>query len=307
MVGAMVLSVGLAEQAFAAACCAGSSSMPGLMTGDQAAQVSLLALSSGEYALSEADGSVAETPLDLRQQTTRTRLDASMLLSDLWQIGVAASWVMRPTPPVFGNEPPASLLGDTTLNLAYEALPEFGYSAWKPRGHVFAQVTIPTGRSIHEAQSFALSDVSGQGVYALALGASFAKNRGFFDAYAIPMAQWSPGRVLEATPLNGDVLLGSQWSASILAGLGINPGSGMFRLGARLLTSFTSGRSTNAGGIPSESLPQWIVEPALEGSALLSNEWTLAAQAADNGLLGLSRNIGLSRSIGLSLIHRWER
>ena len=281
--------------------------MPGLMTGDQAAQVSVSASSAGEYALSETSGAVLETPPELRQQTTRMRIDASTLLSDYWQAGAGTSWVVRPAPSAYEGESGANLLGDTQLNVSYEALPEFTYSRWKPRGFVFAQLTLPTGRSIHEAQSYALNDVSGQGVYALAVGASFTKNWGLIDAYANPMAQWSFGRDLEATPLNGDVSLGATWGATALAGLGVNPGSGMFRIGARLLASYTAGRSILSGGLSSHSDGQWLVEPALEASALLSNAWTVAATASDNGMLGLSRNVGLSRAVSLSVVHHWER
>src|SRR5690606_4443144 len=73
-------------------------------------------------------------------------------------------------------------LGDAFLNLGYEVLPEFEYSAWRPRGVSYLTLAAPTGRSIQDASDSLQLDARGRGFWSLGAGTTLTKVFGRFDA-----------------------------------------------------------------------------------------------------------------------------
>ena len=89
--------------------------------------------------------------------TQTLRVEGAFLLGDRWQIGASVPYTRRSrnTPDLASASSGFGDLGPERG--AYEILPEWTYSVWKPRGFVFVQGLIPTGGSIYES-SFGATD-----------------------------------------------------------------------------------------------------------------------------------------------------
>lgn len=301
-----------ANPALAAPCCSGSSAMPALITGDDAAQLSA-ALSYGTVIGDARDGDL--TPIFRSslhsENTTALRLDGAKLLSDRIQAGIGFSILSRSFSE--GRNPVyATRAGDLDLNLGYEFLPEWNYSAWKPRGHLFLLTTLPTGRSIYEAREPGLVDATGKGFVRLSLGSVLIKRWNAWDASLVAEIHHSFTRTFEAgisNPQNQRISAG--WGTSFAIGGGYSPGAGDLRLGVRVQPSFAEPKKITTPSSTFRSGRMQTIDTSFEASYLLSDRgggsWTTFASYIDQTLLGPAAHSTLSRTFALGLQHRWDR
>lgn len=149
--------------AFAGACCGGSASATGLILGDEKTLVGLDFDTKWIATDVSAEGiwrSRSETELH------RTlRLQYTSLLSDRWQFGMQPNFVSRTR-----SGESESLMGDTTGFFGYEALTDWDYHPYRPRGTAYLAVSIPTGRSVYKSSSRNLLDSSGKGYATIGTG-----------------------------------------------------------------------------------------------------------------------------------------
>lgn len=309
-------SIGFGCTAEAAPCCAGSTSLPALITGDERAQFS------AAYSQGAVIGDAPNEGLPVfraagESETTQTlRLSGASLLSDRAQVGVTATFAAREFSRGTENAS-ATAFGDTSLGVAYEVLPEWNYSSWRPRGHSFFEVTLPTGRSVYEANRPGMVDATGRGFFRLAAGAVFTKRVEFWDLLAIAELHRSLPRVFSATPANQETLrVDAGYGASAAVGAGYSPGGGKWRLGVRLQPSFAEGRvlvasPDSASSRPTRSRPVRVVDTSLEASWLIDESaagtWTAFGAYVDQTLLGPAANTSLNRIVSLGIQRRWDR
>ncbi|MBC7386967.1 MAG: hypothetical protein H7301_12510 [Cryobacterium sp.] len=307
----LVFSWVSATDANAAPCCSGSSAIPAMITGDDRAQIS--ASFSHATVIGDAfEGGLPQFRSSDQSETTNFfRLDGARLISDRMQVGAGLSLLSRQfsTPSSHAGK---SLPGDLILNFAYEALPEWEYSEWKPRGHVFIATTIPTGRSIYEANEPGLIDSTGKGFFRIAMGAILTKRWDLWDASFITEIHRSLPRTFPPTASDPDPLrVDAGFGGSFALGMGYSPGGGNFRFGIRLQPSFNQPKErTTLTGVTKSSRSQ-VIDTSLEASYLLSDQgggtWTGFGNFNDQTLIGPAVSSTLNRTIALGIQHRWDR
>ena len=162
--------------AFGAACCGGGFASPSLIAGDDAGQLT------ASYSYTSITDDV--TPDSLwhrrasRESTVTYRLEGAHIFADRWQVGASLPFVSRAR----GGDSRFGL-GDSSATLGYEALPDWDYSAWRPKGIAFLQLTVPTGRSANESTALYQLDSRGRGFWALGVGSLFTKAIGAWDTF----------------------------------------------------------------------------------------------------------------------------
>jgi|GEM_PF-1138289 len=298
----------------AGACCGGGLTSASLITGDEQARFGLSvaartvvadALSSG--ALSpRSTGSISESQ-------TLAALEGSLILADRFQIGarLEGSAQTLAIPGEESSTPPAVGLGDIRLNSAFEFLPEWSYSSWKPRGYIWAGVLLPTGRSIHETLDPA--EALGEGFLTPSAGVLFVKRWQQWDATASVELRSSLGRSFEQDLGAGFVSrsdFGPQFGWNGLLALGYSPGAGKLRLGARLEPQWRGERTVDVDGIGSQTASRRITALGADITWMLPGTTAITAAFTDQsafGLSGLSSNAALSRTLAVLLSHRLDR
>jgi hypothetical protein len=297
-----------AATSFAASCCGGGSAAPTMITGDDLAQFSA-SLSQGQVI---GDAPTSGLPVfradgDTEQIQT-LRLEGAYLLTDRWQTGASLALSRRSRVTSRTDSSSASGLGDITLSAAYEVLPEWEYSAWKPRGFLFAQFLIPTGGSIYEASFSATQpwglDSRGRGFDTGGLGALFTKSWSSWDSSILVETHRAFSRTFATAP--GPLKLIPGWGASASAGAGYSPSGVPVRFGLSLAPSYEGGIASE-GTVTSSSDSQLVWNTSAQLGWMVTHGSTLSAIYTDQTLVGPASNASLSRTFALSYQKRWER
>jgi len=300
-----VMSIIYSKQSWGSACCARSSAAPSLILSDDQSQLGL-ALSHGNVVAQADDEGAAIFGFPNTSEIIRTyRLDGATLLSDRFQVGASVSIVQHSVaqPEILDSTIGA---GDTRFSFAYEFLPLWSYSAWKPQGFIFSVITVPTGRSVYEAQAPTSSDVVGNGFYSISVGTILQKRWTNWDVFLMPELHYSLPRTFENSGMVFQVVPG--FGGSMGVGGGISPGGSNFRIGSRVQPRIDQSRSIPA--IDSESQVQLgtaTCDVAFDLSYLFGSSDSLMLSYADQTLLGPAMNSNLSRIFGVNFQHRWER
>lgn len=302
----IALAMGLpAGTARAASCCGSSSQWPALIAGDDRLQATV-GLSAGFLAAdADAGGNVAPRGTGDSEVTQIVRVDVATLLSDRLQAGLTLP-VQRRARDAGGAGAEATGLGDVSVTLAYEALPEWRYSPWRPKGFVFLQGRAPTGTSRFEAREAFSIDARGRGFWGVGLGIALMNHWGAWDAIFLGEAHRSFSRSF-VDPSSGSAYhYRPGWGTSLSLGVGVSPGRGPLRVGVALAPSWEEGIDVT-GPLTFQTAAERTWTATLQASYLFSPEWSLTAAYADQVLLGGARNSGLNRTFTLSLQKRWPR
>lgn len=252
-----------------------------------------------------SDGGLSVFRAENDKEITQTlRVDSAFLLSDRWQVGASLPLVRRALSRT-GVDNSATALGDLRVNGAYEILPEWSYSAWRPKGYLFTQVIFPLGRSIYESKSAGAVDAIGQGFYTMALGSLLLKRWGDWDVFLMPEIHYSLPRSFSE---GGDSLsVAPGFGSSAALGLGVSPWGGDLRVGLRIQPAYAARKKVTTASEESLTAYQLVWDSALELGYLIEENWSLSAAYTDQTLLGPANGTTLSRSVSLSLQHRFSR
>jgi len=282
------------HKSFSAACCGGGFAVPGLVSGDDRAQLSM------EYGFTEVVvDSVNRHGIwskgEDHQQIRSFSLSGAHLLSDRWQAGFSAPLIQR---EYQGNQ--RSGLGDVSTSIGYEYLTDWDYHPWRPKGVGFLQLTLPTGKSRAESEVGGL-DSRGNGFYSLGLGTLLTKVFGDFDVFSSFSARRSFEKSV-STSL-GASNLQPGWGGQLSGGFGYNAKS--FRYGSSLTWSYEDEiRSTGlAPNSPLERFATFVVS----GSYLYSSAWAGTLSYSDQTLFGSPVSTSLGRGLLVQIQRRWSR
>lgn len=295
--------LGFVRAASAAPCCGGASALPQLITGDDRAQVSASLSHGNVIGDAPPQGIPVFRAASDSERVQILRFDAAYLVEERLQVGMGLPIVRRSRNFSEKDGSSATGLGDLGASAAYEFLPQWTYSAWKPRGFVFTQITVPTGPSIYDASQSHLVDARGRGYWSAAAGVAFVKSWGNWDALASIEGHRSFSRTVSSSD-GQSISLHPGWGASALLGGGFSPGGGDLRLGLSL-SPVHEGAIDVEGGVTSRSEAQLVWNTSAQVGYLLSPEWSSSLAYTDQTLLGPARNVSLSRTVMLSLQHRW--
>ena len=293
------------SQVQAAPCCARSPAVPMIVMGDNQAQINL---GSGfvNVVAETDDHGVPQfgSPADSESNLTY-RIDFSGLISDRLQVGLTLNYLNHSvTNDYLGNTEWG--WGDTRVNVAYEFLPVWKYSEWKPQGYVFSSLTVPTGRPIYYSQSDAATDVMGDGFFTLSVGTLFTKRIEAWDGFIITELHYSLPREFSGEVETIQVKPGFGGSMGI--GFGWSPGEGPVRIGMRLQPRVDQAKivpeiRSRIGSSPIISLCDFGIDFAW----MASQTQTLMLSYTDQTLIGYAINSNLNRIYALNYQFRWLR
>lgn len=292
-----------AEQSWGAACCGSSSSLPSLIIGDESAQLGIGF--SMESVIGDAGSerfSVFRADAD-HEKLQSLRISGAMLLSDRWQIGGAIPLSYRSREVGFQSAH-SSGLGDVSLNLGYELLPEWEYSSWKPHGFLFWNLLLPTGKSVDQSHLPWSVDAFGKGFLTASTGMVFSKVLRSWTFLIQAEVHYSFSRAIDDPEGRYQLIPG--WGGS----LGLNAGYVV----SRLPLSFHLGVQPqwdmgiqSSGSIASQSGGRMVWNATSQCTYSIDQDWNIGLTYLDQTLIGPARNTTLSRSVALNLQKAWQR
>lgn len=270
--------------AFGAACCGAGAAVPGLLTDDERARVTLASRFLRLVGVSDDTGALLVDD-GWKDDTLLFNLEGATLVSDRWSLGARVG-LGRHSLPVGEGVTAASGIGDVTAVVSYEWLPEWSAGSL-PRGVGFLSLTAPTGAT--EPQSAA---PLGRGYWFLAVGSSFSKTLGAFDFFAVPQVGFGLRQI-------GNFAGGErEWTAALALGAGWTVPSLPLRFTLRIDPQVRW---------PAALAERWLSPVVADLSVLLGDAWRLAVTYEDQTLVPLHRNASLGRGVAVALVHRWLR
>lgn len=281
-------------RAWAASCCGGGFAAPGIIAGDERAQLT------ATYATGTVHADVSADNLWYRrgdhERTETMRLEGAHLLGDRWQLGGAVPIVRRTR-----NAESSAGLGDVSVTGAYEYLPDWDYHPWRPKGIGFLMLTAPTGPSIYESADAYLS-ARGRGFWSVGVGTLLTKTFGRWDAVVNAQVHRSLPRAFSNSAGNGRLIPG--FGEVVDLGAGYNLGD--YRVGATLSWTYEDAIAAT-GTVPSAGSPERFMTGGLSVSRVYQREWAFTLSYADQTLFGSPSNTSLSRTVTLLVQRRWLR
>lgn len=277
--------------ASAAPCCAGSGASLLALQGDERWSVGVAATRADLRADVDPSGEVMlRAPLEA-ETSQSYQLTALTLLGDRWQAGISLPVVSRSV----GAGAAFTGLGDVQAALTYELLPEFEYSAWKPRVFLSAELAAPLGRSVYEAHEEGLVDATSRGYWAPGLALAALKRWG----------DWSAGLTLrmrrgisrEFTG-RGTVAPGSEWSGRLELAHPLPMGGLQLSAGVEPVLQ----ASGLVFGTPTSGKVTWNTSLTLGGG--LGENWAWSISGFDQEFLAVGSNTTLSRGLTVALTVR---
>lgn len=294
----------ISRLAVAAPCCSSNAAAPSLISGDDRAQVTLLLGQSHVIGDAPAEGIAVFRAPDDYEITQTARLDGAFLFSDRWQVGGTLPLVRRSVERS-GFAAQGVSVGDVRLNFAYEFLPEWTYSVWRPKGYVFLQTTFPTARSIYELDGSSRIGAFGQGFFTFAVGCLLQKRWASWDVYFIPELHQSLARDFTDPSSGGTLRVTPSLGANAALGGGYSPGR--FRFGARIQPIYNGRKSIEDNRGLFRGAYQLVWDVGADLSYLIADEWSLQASYTDQTLLGPAVGGTLSRTFTASVQYRLPR
>ncbi len=283
------------EAAWSAACCGGSFAAPTLISSDDRAQVSF----SSSYMDIRKDVSTEGYWIDRKnpESLNTFKFDAAWVFLDRWQSGLSLPVIRRAQ-----EQESATGLGDINLTAGYEWLPDWDYNPWRPKGLVYFQLTVPTGRSIHESQSTLGLDARGRGFWAAGLGSLLTKSVRRYDFFLNTEVHRAFGKSVETQ--NFLIQVKPSWGVSATGGIGYNLKA--FRFGSSLQLVYENPVKTS-GSINSDGALQRFVALSTSLSYLYDEVWSTTISYTDQGLLGSPFNTALGQVVALQVQRKWQR
>ncbi|HEX7676229.1 MAG TPA: serine protease spb1 [Bdellovibrio sp.] len=293
----VILIVFSSTQTWAASCCGGGFAFPALILGDDKAQLTT-SLSYGsvtDYVYPDGKW----THVNDHNVSSTFKIDGALLMTDRTQAGISIPVVYKKV-----SDETNSGLGDMALNLGYEILPELSYSAWKPKGLGFLQITLPTSPSVYDATNVFAADSRGRGFFALGTGMIFTKIFGKWDTNASGELHRSFARSFDSDGAGGAVTVTPGWGHSITIGGGWSYGD--FRLGSSLSSMYEDGYRVR-GAQDSDGSSQQNMTWSVIANYMLGMESAITLSYADQTIFGSPENSNLSKTVTLSYQQRWQR
>lgn len=287
----------------AAPCCGGTANVPSFISGDDQSQITATVSTGSVVAEAPVGGGIKYRKENDNEDVQTLRIDGAVLLSDRVQVGMTLPMIRRSRArgPVSSDSMGP---GDITFNLGYEALSDWTYSPWRPRGIFFISTTVPTGGSVYEATELYKLDSRGRGFWVVSSGALLNKTWGNWDCSFLIEGHHGFSRSIENAL--GELKLYPSWGGSGLFALGFSPSGGNLRLGLTVAPSLESATTTE-GIFSGKGEPVKLWTSGAQISYLASRTTSLSLVYSDQTLIRASDNSALNRSLAFLYQTRWER
>jgi hypothetical protein len=277
---------------FASSCCGGGSSSSMIITGDNQSEYSFSFSQRTDIGATDSKGYSTVNNQNVLDQQSVYNLQFQNLIADRLQVAVKTSFVQKQIRKQnrFENE---SGFGDIELQGSFEFLPEYTFSAYKPRGFVYLKGSIPTSHSLYNSNSAVFSDVRGSGLYSLSAGSFFIKH----------ISNWTLKSGAELQHLFGknfnNVNLDSYQKFYLPIGVAYSNQNWPITLGVNSTFNYQTSK-TLSGAVNSTSGKEYFWELGTFVNWTISREETLGLSLSDSSLVGKNINSSLYRTIGLS-------
>jgi hypothetical protein len=284
---------------FAASCCGGGAGLPTLITGDFRAQIGL-SISSSTIIARTYDSNTPVFYNDNKEYKSKTtKLNAAYLFDNYIQIGIDSSYTEKIHKENTLQEENKNI-GDTSLAITNEFLPERFYSRWIPRGFVFFKQTFPTGHSNFETITKTNSDVTGKGVYSSSIGIAFFKIIDNFDVLIMTEAHHNFKQEFD-----NNITVKDSNGLSAALSIGHSPKKSNFRYGLDIAPFYESKKEIINNTTITNTSSEYYWNTGLSLSYLIS-DYSLSTSYVDQTILGPTKNTTLSRTINLTIQKRWS-
>jgi hypothetical protein len=285
-----------AQKSFSAACCGGGFAAPSIIAGDDKAQLTT-SYSATEVSVDNVDSQGFWRRWDTHQKVQTFRLEGAHIFKDRWQAGFALPIIQRSRQ----NEN-YSGLGDTSLSLGYEYLPDWNYNPYRPKGIGFLQITLPTGKSKADSDVGGL-DSRGNGFWAIGAGTLLTKALGHWDIFTSIEVHRSFEKAINNLNFTGTLKPG--YGSNLGLGLGYNLKD--YRFGSSLTWTYEDPiNSISADSFHAGAVERYATAVA-SASYLASDEWSGTLSYSDQTLFGSPINTSLGRGLALQIQRRWGR
>jgi hypothetical protein len=295
-------------ESLAAPCCAGSSSVPALITGDEAQFISFGIQFGTVIADPPASGRgwpVFRDEQSLKENRVAYSFNfATLVDGDRWQSGLSIP-LLTHSIERSGLSESSTQLGDVSWTLGYETLPEYEYSEWKPRIYHFLQVVAPTGKNFYEAEKNFTTDAGGLGFWQWHLGMVALKKWSHWDTSVVVKYGRYLGRDFQS-PSQGLIFVDStgSWMGGLLVGYSF---SDRFRFGMGIEPQFLYPQDVNESGGTTKTLERLVWNASITTTVVIASNTSVVVSYADQTWVGPVSNTTLSRILGLAVQHRIER
>ncbi|MFT6632094.1 MAG: hypothetical protein ACJAS4_002056 [Bacteriovoracaceae bacterium] len=285
-------------EAMSAACCGGGAGLPNLITGDYQSQLSFVGSNSAVTHTVNNDGKFIKRDKDNEEVKEVFTLKAAYLFSELWQAGFEIP-VIKNTHRLLSKEESTTGIGDLKLQVAYEFLPEYSFSRWKPRGFIFFQQNIINAKSVYDSDEELGTDALSTGFNTTNLGISFVKIISQYDFTLTGEIHTSTKRRFKSSNNDTTIKAGNGYSYSL--GAGLSPKNGDLRMGTTLYYSYEGSKYFTGDRVHTSGEKEFYQLGLNLGYKVENNSYIFSY--SDQSFLGSAKNINVSKSISLSLIN----
>lgn len=286
------------EKILAAPCCGSGFTIPSIITSDDKAQLAINYTYSRIHADVFTNGDWKKR--EEKDVTEIYKFEGAHIFQDRYQFGISAPYQKRTREGAQADS--SSGLGDISLQLGYEYLPDWDYNPWRPKGIGYLSLILPTGRSIYESDDGSGIDARGRGFWGLGGGTVLTKTWGAWDANFNFEVHYSFPKNVSNDTTKGTVTPGYGGSTAI--GGGYNWSS--LRVGG-LINWFYEDPTDVSGTTPSEGTLKRYASGSLLLSYFLQSNESIVVSYNDQTLFGSPLNTSLSKSITLFFQKRWQR
>ncbi len=285
-------------KSIAAPCCGAGFTIPSIITSEDKAQIAT------SYSYAKIHTEVfANGDWRQRQEKDATetyKIEGAHIFNDRYQFGISMPYQKRTREGAQSGS--SAGLGDISLQLGYEYLPDWDYNPWRPKGIGYLSLITPTGRSIYESKDGSGLDSRGRGFWGLGAGNVFTKKWGNWDANSNIEGHYSFPKTVSNSTTKGTVKPSYGGSASIGGGHNWNK----LRIGA-LISWFYEAPTDVIGTTSSEgSLKRYASGSALLSYMLPENQ-SIVMSYSDQTIFGSPLNASLTKSVTLFYQKRWAR
>ena len=288
----ILISLLTSLNAMASSCCGGGSSSSMIITGDNQNEYSLSLSQKNDLGTTDSQGYSTLNNQSVLDQQSAYSFQFQHLFTERLQGGIKTSFIEKQIRKQnrFENE---SGLGDIELQGSFEFLPEFTYSAYKPRGFVYLKGSIPNSHSLYNSNSAIFSDVRGSGLYTLSVGSFFIKHLSNWSLKAGTEAQHFFGKKFSGVNLD------SYQKYYLPLGVAYSNQNWPVTLGVNSTFNYQTAKKLT-GLVNSKSNVEYFWELGTFVNWTINREETLGLSISDSSLVGKNINSSLYRTIGLS-------
>ena len=279
----------------AGSCCGGGSSSSLILVGDNQQEYSLGLTYRDDLGQTDNDGWAAFHNDKTVDQQTNFNFQYQRLVTDHFQAAIKSSLVQKDITKQNRHET-TSGMGDIDLQATYEFLPEYTYSAIKPRGFTYLKLTMPTSKSLYNSDSPLYSDVRGTGLYSLSAGVFFIKHISAFTVKSAIEGQHFFGKGFSTTTVEDYNKL------IIPLGLSYAFDPAPISIGTGATWSYQT-KKTFTGSISGMADKEYFWELNFFSNWIIDRESTLGISYSDSTLVGKNINSSLYRTVGLTYTH----